>query len=107
MICVLIQYELPSDKASLAQYTSWVTGDGMKQFMALKGLRELRLYRDHSELSPEVVAMLFFQDLPSALPAASSEVWQKLVTNLTIWGSTGPQLRILEPSPLFPQPVQL
>jgi len=83
-----------------------MAGEGVKQVLALPGLQEFHAYREYSAVNPRITAMLFFEDLRSALQVASSEVWLTMVSNLTRWGSVGAQISVLEPSPLLPQPLR-
>lgn len=105
MACVLCRYELPNDQTTLDEYGSWITGDGLRRLLSLKGLKEFRAYRDYGGAGLRITGILLFSDLRSALGAASSDIWKDLMANLTRWGCQGVELSVLEPSPLLPQPI--
>ena len=103
MVCVLCQFNPPTDPVLLGEYSRWFTGEGLEQIQAIEGLQEMRVFRNYSGDSPLVTAMVFFPDLRSALQMADSDMWRTLVANLTRWRCEDVMLTVLEPSPLVSQ----
>ena len=106
MVLVLCRYDLPTDQVSLGEYNSWITSDGLRKIVALRGLQEFHAFRDYNSPNPRSTVTLSFKDMTSALQAASSDAWAETLTNSTRWGSSGVELTVLEPSPVFPEPVR-
>ena len=75
MVCVLCQFDPPMDPVSLTEYTRWFTGEGLKDILETEQLQELRVYRNFADISPKVMAMLFFPDVRTAIHAADSAMW--------------------------------
>ncbi len=83
MVCVLCQFDPPTDPTLLGEYSQWFTSEGLKEIARIEHLQELKVFRNFAEVSPQVTAMLFFPDVPSALRVAESEMWRKVAENLT------------------------
>lgn len=102
LACILLQFDPPRDLARLQEYAGWFQGEGGELMRRVDGLSELRVYRNVTGESPVVTAIVFFNEMPTALAAARSPFWQQLVGNLTRWGCDGIQVTLLEPSPILP-----
>ncbi len=105
MICVLCQFDPPADPDLMKRYITWFAGDGLRNVLGIEELDELRVYKNYSETSPMVTAMLFFPDVRPALQAAQSPRWHNLLSNLTKWKCKDITLTVLVPTDMIPDVI--
>ncbi|MBI4236444.1 MAG: hypothetical protein HY688_03700 [Chloroflexi bacterium] len=104
MACILVQFDPPRDPAALEEYARWFRGDAARMMRSIEGLTEARAFRNVTGTSPLVTTIAFFQDLPQALAAARSPLWNQLVASLSRWGCDNLLVTLLESSPILPEP---
>jgi hypothetical protein len=104
MAYIMLQYDRPTDVRNWNDYNGRVKGL-IARLLALPGAVSLMAYRTADGSSPNIIAMLEFQNLEDARSAKSSAQAKAVLDELRSVGAYA-QALILERSPYTPTPIQ-
>ena len=106
MACtIMLQYDPPANPVKLQEYSAWVTSEVIPSILNAEGAKEVRGYRAVGEGSPQVTALLEFEELNHAISFMASEAWTFIVTTSRSVGIGTLQVTLMIPSPLVPEPA--
>ena len=105
MFLITLDEPLHSSKAEWEAYSnkrdSWVPA-----MLQTPGLKEIRFYVDPHEASPIVTGCYEFDNLESIYNLLDSELFKGIMAEMRQFGVTNIQWRILENSPVMPEPLK-
>ena len=104
MACVYVSYKLPQNEESRSLYDQWVSNQGLRKVFGLRGLKEIRSYRDFT-VDTDVTVLLFFDTDENAMQVMSSPIWHKVLADFSVCEISDVQLTVLKASPLIPESI--
>jgi len=100
---VVVSYDYPlspeGSKHFLSQAERWI-----RESLSCAGAIEYRTYRSADGMSPLVTGVVVCDTLDNAM--ASLPVAAKLAMEMRAYGATNIKMRVLAPSPVYPDPIK-